>query len=115
MAGKDIIIMRQKELKRLHVIRKVMERELTQVEAAEILSLSERQIGRIVKRIREEGDKGIQHRSRGKESCRRLPKKLKDRVVELYMRSYKGFGPTFTAEKLYEFDNIDLSKETVRK
>ena len=115
MAGKDIIIMRQKELKRLHVIRKVMERELTQVEAAEILSLSERQIGRIVKRIREEGDKGIQHRSRGKESCRRLPKKLKDRVVELYMRSYKGFGPTFTAEKLYEFDDIDLSKETVRK
>lgn len=115
MAGKDIIIMRQKELKRLHVIGKVMERELTQVEAAEILSLSERQIGRIVKRIREEGDKGIQHRSRGKESCRRLPKKLKDRVVELYMRSYKGFGPTFTAEKLYEFDDIDLSKETVRK
>lgn len=41
MAGKDIIIMRQKELKRLHVIGKVMERELTQVEAAEILSLSE--------------------------------------------------------------------------
>jgi transposase len=115
MAGKDIIIMRQKELKRLHVIHKVMEEELTQVEAAEILSLSERQIGRIVKRIREEGDKGIQHRSRGRESRRRLPKKLKDRVVAMYLQKYKGFGPTFTAEKLYEFDDIALSKETVRK
>ena len=83
MAGKDIIIMRQKELKRLHVIRKVMEGELTQIEASEILSLSERQIGRIVKRIREEGDKGIQHGSRGKESSRRFPKKLKDRVVSV--------------------------------
>ena len=115
MAGRDIIIMRQKELKRLHVIHKVMEGELTQVEAAEILTLSERQIGRIVKRIREEGDKGIQHRSRGKESRRRLPKRLKDRVVELYLQRYKGFGPTFTAEKLFEIDAIDLSKETVRK
>ena len=114
MAGKDIIIMRQKELKRLHVINKVMEGELTQVEAAEILSLSERQIGRIVKRIKEEGDKGIQHRSRGRESSRRLPKKLKDRVVRLYLEKYKGFGPTFTAEKLYEIDAIDLSKETIR-
>ena len=115
MAGKDIIIMRQKELKRLHLIHKVMEGELTQVEAAEILSLSERQIGRIVKRIREEGDKGIQHQSRGRESRRRLPKRLKDRVVRLYLEKYKGFGPTFTAEKLYELDAIELSKETVRK
>jgi len=115
MAGKDIIIMRQKELKRLHVVHKVMEGELTQVEAAEILSLSERQIGRIVTRIREEGDNGIQHRSRGKESHRRLPKKLKDRVVALYVQKYKGFGPTFTAEKLFEIDAIGLSKETVRK
>lgn len=115
MAGKDIIIMRQKELKRLHVIHKVMEGELTQVEASEMLVLSERQIGRIVKRIREEGDKGIQHRSRGRESRRRLPKKLKDRVVMLYLQRYKGFGPTLTAEKLSEIDAIDISKETVRK
>jgi transposase len=114
MAGKDIIIMRQKELKRLHVIHKVIEGELTQVEASEILSLSERQIGRIVKRIREEGEKGIQHRSRGRESSRRLPKKLKDRVVRLYLEKYKGFGPTLTSEKLYEYDGIDLSKESVR-
>lgn len=102
MAEKDIIIMRQKELKRLHVIHKAMEGELTQVHAAEILSLSERQIGRIVKRIREEGDKGIQHRSRGRESSRRLPKRLKDRVVRLYLEKYKGFGPTLTAEKLFK-------------
>ena len=115
MAGKDIIIMRQKELKRLHVIHKVMEGELTQVEASEILSLSERQIGRIVKRIREEGEEGIQHRSRGRESSRRLPKKMKDRVVALYVQKYQGFGPTLTSEKLHELDGIELSKETVRK
>lgn len=114
MAGKDIIMIRQKELKRLHVIHKVSEGVLTQVEAAGILSLSERQIGRIVKRIREEGDKGIQHRSRGKESNRRLPKKLIERVVWLYQNKYQGFGPTLTAEKLFELEGIHVSKETVR-
>jgi transposase len=114
MAGKDIIMIRQKELKRLHVIHKVIEGVLTQVEAAGILSLSERQIGRIVKRIREEGDKGIQHRSRGKESNRRLPKKLIERVVWLYQTKYQGFGPTLTAEKLFELEGIHVSKETVR-
>lgn len=115
MAGKDIIIMRQKELKRLHVMHKIMEGELTQIEASEILSLSARQIGRIVKRIREEGDEGIQHQSRGRESSRRFPKKVKDRVVALYVQKYQGFGPTLTSEKLHELDAIELSKETVRQ
>jgi transposase len=102
MAERDIIAMSQKELKRLHVIHKVMEGTLTQVRATEIISLSERQIRRIVKRIKADGDKGIQHRSRGKESNNRLPKKLVARVVQLYQEKYKGFGPTLTAEKLLD-------------
>ena len=82
MAGGDIIMVRQKELKRLHVIRKVMEGTLTQKDAAELVSLSERQIRRIVKRIRQEGDEGIRHKSRGKPSNRKLP--FKQRIVDLY-------------------------------
>ncbi len=114
MAGKDIIMVRQKDLKRLHVIHKVIEGALTQAQAAEMSLLSERQVRRIVKRIRDEGDGGIQHRSRGRESNHRLPKKLADRIVELYRQKYKGFGPTFTSEKLFELEDIRVSKETVR-
>ncbi|MCX5884427.1 MAG: hypothetical protein NT096_00695, partial [Proteobacteria bacterium] len=51
------------------------------------------QIRRIVKRIRDEGDKGIQHRSRGKESNRRLPKKLVERVTRLYQERYQQGNP----------------------
>jgi len=64
MAEKDIITMTQKELKRLHIIKQVLEKKLKQIEAAKILDLSSRQIRRIVKRIREEGEKGIIHRLR---------------------------------------------------
>ncbi len=115
MAGEDIIMARQRELKRLHVIEKVLERVLKQVEAAEILSLSLRQVGRIVKRIRIEGEKGIIHRSRGKPSNRRIPSKIRDRVIKLYRRQYEDFGPTLASEKLLERDGIRVNDETLRR
>jgi transposase len=114
MAGKDIIMVRQRDIKRLHVIHKIIEGELTQVQAAQIISLSERQVRRIVKLIREEGDGAIQHGSRGRRPNNKLPQKLAERFVELYRQKYRGFGPTLTAEKLFEIDGIKISKETVR-
>ena len=51
MAGKDIIMLTPQELKRLYIIRKTLNKELTQSEASKILSLSERQIRRIVSRV----------------------------------------------------------------
>jgi DNA-binding Lrp family transcriptional regulator len=54
MARKDIIMASQKDLKRLHVIHKAIEKVITQAEAARIAGLSERQIRRIVERIRQE-------------------------------------------------------------
>jgi hypothetical protein len=115
MAGEDMVMVRQGELKRLHVIQKVMERVIKQVEAAELLSLSGRQIRRIVKRIRREGDRGIVHQSRGRPSNRRTPDKVKNKVIRLYRAQYKGFGPTLASEKLLERDRIEISDETLRK
>jgi len=105
---------RQRELKRLHVIQKVLEGMTKQVEAAEILSLSGRQIRRIVKRIRSEGSRGIIHRSRGRPSNRRICDKIKERVIKLYRTQYKGFGPTLASEKLLERNRIGVSGETLR-
>ena len=115
MAGEDIIMIRQGELKRLHVIKRVFEKVIKQVEAAEILSLSSRQVRRIVKRIEAEGDRGIIHRSRGRPSNRRISSKIKDRVIRLYRAQYKGFGPTLASEKLLERDRIEISDETLRR
>ncbi len=112
MAGEDIIMLRQKELKRIHVIRKVIEGTLTQKDAADLMSLTERQVRRIVKRIREEGDKGICHKSRGRPSKRKLS--FKERIVELYREHYPDFGPTLFTEKLAEREGITVSRETVR-
>ena len=114
MAGEDMIMVGQGELKRLHLIRKVLERVIRQVEAAEILSLSSRQIRRIIKRIRIEGDKGIIHKSRGRSSNRRIAGKIRDKVIQLYRKQYKDFGPTLASEKLLERDGIRVNDETLR-
>lgn len=114
MAGEDMIMVGQRELRRLHVIQKVLERVINQVEASEILSLSCRQIRRIVKRIKVEGDKGVIHKSRGRPSNRRIPGRIKDKVISLYQTKYKGFGPTLASEKLLERDGMRINDETLR-
>ena len=115
MAGKDIIMATQRELKRLHIVQKAIEGSLKQAEVAEMLSLSIRQTGRIVNRVKGEGPQGVVHRSRGRESNRKLPEKVKDQVLELYRQHYEGFGPTLAQEKLLERDGISISDETLRR
>jgi transposase len=114
MAGKDIIMATQEELKALHVIRKAIDKVITQKEAAETIDLSERQIRRKVKRIEEESDKGIIHRSRGRPSNRAVPDKMKNKVLTLFKDKYPDFGPTLASEKLFERDKIKVNDETLR-
>jgi transposase len=114
MAGEDIIAMSQEDLKRLHVIRKAMDRIITQQEAAEIIGVGLRQAQRIAKRIRTEGDKGIAHRSRGIPSNRSISGKIKDKALKLFKDKYPDFGPTLASEKLFERDKIKVNDETLR-
>lgn len=114
MVGKDIIAMTQEELKRLHVIRKALDKSITQVQAASIIGICLRQAQRIIRTVRAIGDQGIINRSRGRISNRALPDKIKTRALKLYKERYSGFGPTLATEKLFEIDKIKLNDETLR-
>lgn len=111
----DILTMSQRELKRLHVIRKAIEKRIRQKEAAGLLGLGERQIRRLVKRVREESDKGIIHRSRGKVSHNALPQTVKQKALALCRGVYSGFNPTLASEKLFERNKIKIGRETLRQ
>lgn len=115
MASRDIIMLSQQERTKLHIVHKILNKELKHKEASKILSLSERQIRRIVSRVRNEGDHGIVHKSRGKPSNRGFSPRLKNKVIRYYRAKYSGFGPTFAAEKLFERDKIKVHHETLRK
>jgi hypothetical protein len=114
MAGKDMNMLTREELKRLHIIRKEIDGKIKQILAAALLSLRDRQIRRLTVRVKQEGDTGIAHKSRGKESNRRLPEKLREKLVKLYRQKYNDFGPTLLSEKLFEEENIKISDETLR-
>src|SRR5512144_1455707 len=109
-----MITMSRRETKRLHIIHQALDKRITQEKAAELVGLSSRQLRRMIKRVREEGDDGISHRSRGRASNRRLPQKVKDKVLKLYQGQYSDFGPTLASEKLFDVHQIKLSDETLR-
>ena len=114
MVGEDIIMMTQGELKKLHIVKKTLDRTIAQVEAARILEITTRQVRRIAKRIRLQGDKGIIHNSRGRPSNRAWPKRIKDKALKLCREKYHDFGPTLASEKLFEIDKLKVNDETLR-
>ena len=111
---KDILMVKAKELKRLQVIQKVLEKGINQQEAAEVLRLSDRQIRRIVKRVRKEGERGVIHRLRGEPSCHRIKERIKDKILKVYRASYADFGPTLACEKMLEREGLNVCDETLR-
>lgn len=115
MVGRDIVTMSLREVRRLKVVQSAIDSQTTQKSAALMLGLSERQVRRLIKAVRERGDLGIIHGSRGRPSHRRFPDEVRKRVLSLYRERYPDFGPTFAAEKLLELDGIKISDETLRK
>ena len=109
------LTMSQRERWRLVIMTRVREKTMTIREASEVMGVSYRQCRRIYKRYREEGDKGIIHRNRGRPSNRGKPHKLKGEVLALYRDQYLDFGPTLAAEKLEERDGYELDHETLRR
>jgi len=111
---KDVLMMSRKEIKRYQVIRKILERQIDQQEASEYLGITDRQVRRIVKRVRLNGESGVIHKLRGKEGNRKSKSSFKQKVLELYQKNYWDFGPTLASEKLLERDGIKVNDETLR-
>ncbi len=114
MGQKDIIIMSPEDLRRLNIVNQAIGGMIIQKKAAELIGVSEREVRRLIKRVREEGDTGIIHRSRGKPGHGRIDDEIKDKVLGLCNENYWDFGPTFASEKLHERDDISVNQETLR-
>lgn len=109
------LAMSKKERQRLLVLSRVRDQSMTLKQAAKVLDMSYRQTRRNYKRFVDEGDAGLVHKSRGKTSGRSLDPVLKQTVLELYKKTYAGFGPTLAAEKLFEEDGLVIDHETLRR
>src|SRR6202047_5446817 len=112
--------MSARELRRAEVLGRVKSRTLRLVDAAKMLEVSYRQAKRLWQRYREEGAKGLQHRSAGRSSNRAKPEKFRRKVLQLIREKYSGteqerFGPTLAAEHLADEDGLEVGEETLRR
>src|SRR5467141_1639569 len=105
----------QKELQRVAVISRCVKGELACARAAGLLCLSVRQIKRLKKRMREDGEAALAHANRGRPSHRRLPDAVGARIVQLSRSTYAGFNDHHLCEKLVEREGFTLSRETLRR
>jgi transposase len=101
--------------KRLDIIQRVYRSELTVVQAALVMGVSERQCYRVKARVGKAGAKGVVHGNRGRRCKRKTKEKVIRRVVELARRKYQGFNDHHLTEKLKEQEQIELSREKIRR
>jgi transposase len=106
------ITLSQRERDRLKVLHEVQQRHLTQVEAAARLNVTDRQVRRMLLRIREHGDAALVHGLRGRPSNRKLAARFEEKVLNRVGQRYADFGPTLAAEHLAK-DGFPVSRETV--
>ncbi len=112
---KELITLSTREIERLRIIHKVMDRNMTQIEASEILGITDRQIRNIITKIKEKGDQGIAHRNRGRAAPNKMREELEDRIGEIIKKKYADFKPTLASEKLLELHAIRVGREKLRQ
>lgn len=107
-------LMSQKEVQRLEVLRRLQSGGLSQLQVAQQLGVSVRQIKRLVRRLREGGPQGLVSRRRGQRSNRRIDEAQQAHYVDLVRQHYADFGPQLAHEYLQREHGFGFSVETLR-
>ncbi len=94
------VTMSRKELNRFEVLGRMLERRLTQRQAAKQLGLGVRQVARLCRKLRAERPLGLVSEKRGIASNRMLLGALREFSLDLIRCCYHDFSPTLAAEKL---------------
>src|SRR5260221_2603984 len=108
------IALSPRERDRLRVLQDVEQGHLTQVEAAGRIHLCDRQVRRLLLRVREQGARAMLHGLRGRASNRKFAVTFEQKVLARIRQRYADFGPTLAAEHLAQ-EGLPVSRETLRK
>jgi hypothetical protein len=108
------IALSARERDRLRVLHDLQQGHLTQVAAAQRIKITDRQVRRLLLRLREQGDRAVIHGLRGRLSNRKFAACFKHRVLARVGQRYADFGPTLAAEHLAQ-EGLPVSRETLRK
>ena len=110
MKGKVLFVMSQEQLKRYTVIEKTLEGIMTIREAAEVLDLSDRQVIRLKKGVKENGAAALIHKNKGRKPAHAISDELKKTIIKLKSsENYKDANFKHFQELLERFEKIKIS------
>jgi hypothetical protein len=107
--------MSTKEIERIPVLDRLLNKEIKRKEAATLLGISVRQVGRVKKKYKAMEAQGLVHGNRGKPSNHKIPSQEVDRIMSIVSSKYYDFGPTLAWEKLDENGEQPFSVERLRQ
>jgi transposase len=96
----DKLTMSAKERRRVEVLSRVRDGQLSVSVAAGLLGVSQRQAWRLKRRYGAGGDDGLVHGLRGRASNNKTVDASRSAVLKLYRAKYAGFGATLACEYL---------------
>lgn len=80
------------EEKKQEIMQKLMRKKLTRKEASLLLEISLRQVDRLVKKFKAEGEKGLVHKSRGNPRKKKIKETQKNQMINLYLDEFFDFN-----------------------
>jgi transposase len=110
-----MVAMSQKEFQRVKVIENAAAGRLSVREGSRLLQLSERQVQRLKRRYRPDSVGWVQHGNRGRSTPWAVSPPQKQSILALARGKYRGFNDSHLTEKLRAEEDLDFSRETVRR
>jgi transposase len=111
----ETITMTSREQQRAQVLTRLLVGDVSAVEAALLLGLSERQVSRLRAGYERDGPAALVHGNRGRPSSRRLDPDLATRILVLARTTYEGANDCHLAELLAEHEGIEISRASLRR
>ena len=109
------VTLNNKEQKRVIVLNKVLEGQMTGQEAAEMLGVSLRHTRRLIASYRQAGAPALAHGNRGRPPVNKLAEPVSEEIMRLARAEYLDYNDSHFTEELAERHGIKVSIPTVRR
>jgi transposase len=111
----ETVTLNTQDQKRVMVLNRMLDGQVSSAEAAALLKLSKRQVQRILAAYRKEGAAALVHGNRGRSPTHRISDQTRQQILSLAQTTYAGANQQHLRDLLEERDSIVVSRATVRR
>lgn len=110
---KGIISLSRAELKKALVIDKLIQQQITTVQAAVVLGLTPRQVIRLKAKVIERGSEALAHGNRGRSPAHTISDSVRQTIIQACKERYHGANDCHASDLLAEHEQIKVSPSSV--